>query len=93
MILFEILAGRPAFSKSLRPYQTAFKVSVEDSRPEIPASVPPRTRALIEDCWAADPDNRPTFEEIVDRLGEMAFKVTADVNSAKIAAFVKKIED
>jgi serine/threonine protein kinase len=93
LILFEILSGRTAFSESLHPYQTAFKVSVEDNRPEIPASVLPHTRALIEDCWATDPDNRPTFKGIVDRLAEMAFKVTADVNSAKIAAFVKRIEE
>jgi hypothetical protein len=54
-------------------------------------SAPART--LIKDCWAADADNRPTFAEIVDRLGGMQFKVTADVNSAKVAAFVNRIED
>jgi hypothetical protein len=29
----------------------------------------------------------------VDRLAEMQFKVTTYVNSAKVAAFVKRIED
>jgi hypothetical protein len=29
----------------------------------------------------------------VDHLAEMEFKVTAHVNSAKVAKFVKKIED
>jgi hypothetical protein len=33
------------------------------------------------------------FNEIVDWLAEMAFKVTADMNSAKIAAFMERIED
>jgi serine/threonine protein kinase len=93
LILFEILAARPAFPESLNRRQIAFAIAIEEARPEIPESVPAPARALIEDCWAADPDDRPTFEEIVDRLAEMEFKVTAYVNSAKVANFVKKIED
>jgi serine/threonine protein kinase len=92
LILFEILAGRPVFP-SLNRWQIAFTVAVEGARPEIPESVLTPARALIEDCWAADPDDRPTFEEIVDWLAEMQFRVTADVNSAKLAEFVKNIED
>jgi TPR repeat protein len=93
-VLFaEILGGRPALPEALSRWQIAFAVSVDGARPEIPESAPPPARALIEDCWAADPDDRPTFEEIVDRLAEMEFKVTADVNSAKVAAFVKRIEE
>jgi hypothetical protein len=66
---------------------------IEGTRPEIPDSVLPGPRALIENCWAADPDDRPTFEEIVDRLAEMKFTVMANVNSAKIMEFVRKIEE
>jgi serine/threonine protein kinase len=89
LILFEILAGSPVFSMSLRSYQIAFIVAVEDARPDIPDFVLPSARALIEDCWAADPDERPTFADIVDQLAEMKFKVTADVNPAKVVAFMK----
>jgi hypothetical protein len=35
---------------------------------------PPATqslRQLIEDCWAADPEARPSFEDVVSRLEEM----------------------
>jgi isochorismate hydrolase len=53
----------------------------------------PAARALITDCWAPESDDRPTFEEIVDRLHEMEFKVTANVNSAKLTAFVEEIEE
>jgi serine/threonine protein kinase len=93
LILFEILARRPAFPKPLNRWQIAFMVNVEDARPEIPEAVVAPARVLIEDCWAAEPDDRPTFEEIVDRLAEMQFKVIAHVNSAKVAEFVKWIED
>jgi hypothetical protein len=28
-------------------------------------------RKLIDDCWAADPEARPTFEDVVNRLEDM----------------------
>jgi hypothetical protein len=68
-------------------------VAFKAKRPEIPDSVLPGPRALIQDCWQDDPDHRPTFEEIVDRLVEMKFKVAAGVNSAKVREFVRKIEE
>jgi hypothetical protein len=84
--------GAPAFPESLGPHQIAVIVAVRDRRSEIPDFVIPAVRALIQDCWEADPDDRPTFEEIMDRLAEMEFKVTADVNSVKVVGFVKGIE-
>jgi serine/threonine protein kinase len=93
LILFEILVGRPPFPKNFTRWQIAWIVAFEDRRPEIPDFVPAPARELIENCWATDPDDRPTFEEIVDRLAEMQFRVTACVNSAKVAEFVKRIKD
>jgi serine/threonine protein kinase len=93
MILFEILTARPAFPEDCRLFQIAFMIAIEDARPEIPDFVHPLARGLIEDCWAANPDDRPTFAEIVDRLAWMEFKVTADVNSAKVAMLMIRIDD
>jgi hypothetical protein len=28
-------------------------------------------RKLIEDCWTADPEARPSFEDVVNRLEDM----------------------
>jgi serine/threonine protein kinase len=92
LILFELLAGPAAFPKGGQQYRIASKI-VEGERPDIPDFVLPGARALIEDCWKADPDDRPTFAAIVDRLREMEFKVTANVNSRKLAEFVRKVEE
>jgi hypothetical protein len=48
---------------------------------------------ILSSRWAVERDDRPTFEEIMDRLGKIQFKVTAYVNSAKAAEFVKRIEN
>jgi hypothetical protein len=66
---------------------------VKHKRPDIPKFILPSARELITDCWAEEPGDRPDFEEIVDRLKEMKFKVMRNVNSSKIWAFVKEIEE
>jgi hypothetical protein len=42
--------------------------------------VPEAVRVLIADCLAEEPGDRPTFDEIVDRLKEIEFKLAANVN-------------
>ncbi|BDA51502.1 probable mitogen-activated protein kinase kinase kinase 11 [Coccomyxa sp. Obi] len=40
-------------------------------RPPVPPDAPAAYRALIEDCWAADPALRPTFAAVHDRLAAL----------------------
>jgi serine/threonine protein kinase len=92
LILYELLTGQPVFSKDLTDLQIAFMVAVKHELPDIPKFVFPSARELITDCWAEEPGDRPSFEDIVDRLKEMKFKVMRNVNSSKVSAFVKEIE-
>lgn len=39
----------------------------EGERPEIPADCPKQLAALIKRCWAEEPDDRPSFQEIIDQ--------------------------
>jgi serine/threonine protein kinase len=93
LILYELLVGQPAFGKELEKEWIVGRVCLKNVRPEIPKFVLPSARELITDCWGIDPGYRPSFEEIVDRLVEMKFKLIPKVNSAKLAEFVKKIEE
>jgi hypothetical protein len=68
-------------------------VGVKCTLPNIPKFVLPSARELITECWAEEPGDRPSFDDIVDRLKEMKFKVMRKVNSSKITAFVKEIEE
>jgi serine/threonine protein kinase len=74
LILYELLTGLRVFPEDLLRRAIANLV-INDELPTIPDSVLPSARELIEDCWAADPDDRPGFEETVDRLAEMKLKV------------------
>jgi hypothetical protein len=91
LILYRLIVGRRPFSR-LGPHGAAKRIAVDGARPRIPAFVLPDVRALICDCWAPDPDGRPRFPEIVNRLKKMRFRLQAGVNSAKVAAFVGEIE-
>jgi serine/threonine protein kinase len=93
LILYELLTGQPVFSKELTLTQTAFIVAVKHELPDIPTFLLPSARELITDCWAEEPGDRLSFDEIVDRLKEIKFKVVPNVNSWKLSAFVKEIEE
>jgi serine/threonine protein kinase len=92
MILYELLTGQAVFSKELSRIKIAFMVAVKHELPDIPEFVLPSARELITACWAKEPGDRPAFDDIVDRLKEMKFKVMPKVKSWKLSAFVKEIE-
>jgi serine/threonine protein kinase len=92
LILYELLTMQPAFPKSMDVFAATFMIAVKDDRPLIPEFILPSVRELITDCWATNPEERPSFEDIVNRLADMNFKITQNVNSRKLLAFVKKIE-
>jgi TPR repeat protein len=91
LILFELLVGQPAISKELQGMAIMRLLVADEFRPDIPESVLPRVQELIRDCWKEDPDDRPSFEEVFDRLEAMDFKVIAGVNSTKLRRFVEDI--
>jgi serine/threonine protein kinase len=92
LILYELLTGQPVFSKDLTPNKIMFKVAVKYALPDIPEFVLSSARELITECWAKEPHHRISFDDIVDQLKEMKFKVMPNVNSSKLSAFVTKIE-
>jgi serine/threonine protein kinase len=92
MIVYELLTGELAFPKEMPLIKIAFRISIDDERPVIPASVLPSARNLIMKCWAKEPGHRPSFDEIVDELKGMKFKMMPNVNSQKLIAFVNKIK-
>jgi serine/threonine protein kinase len=92
LILYELLTGQPVFSKKLTRNAIAFRIVMKHALPDIPEFVLPSARALITECWAEEPGDRLSFDEIVDRLKEIKFKVMPNVNSWKLTKFVKETE-
>jgi hypothetical protein len=56
----------------LREFRFA-RMIVSGGRPPFPPGFDSRWKTLIEDCWHQDPIKRPTFQEVVRRLGSAEF--------------------
>jgi hypothetical protein len=93
LILYELVVGEPAFPKTLSQYGIAKRLIMENKRSIMPAFVLPAVQELIHKCWMRDYWRRPTFNELLDQLEAMNFKLPADVKSSKLSEFVKQIKD
>ena len=58
--------------KGLMPAQIICGVAFNDLRLDIPADVHPELQRLMEDCWKKDPEERPDFDQIRERLKPVA---------------------
>jgi serine/threonine protein kinase len=77
ILMYMIVTALEPFPDAKTEFAIAKKVTGGE-RPPIPDSTPAAFATLIRECWDQDPTLRPTFREIVDRLGEEEFLVHID---------------
>mmetsp|Transcript_9602 Transcript_9602/g.22767 ORF Transcript_9602/g.22767 Transcript_9602/m.22767 type:complete len:846 (-) Transcript_9602:213-2750(-) len=70
IICWEMLTGQQAWV-NLDYKQMVAAVLRDRRRPPFPVEIGKEWRALIDSCWAQDPNERPTFTSIVVSLSEM----------------------
>jgi serine/threonine protein kinase len=68
IILWELVTRAEAFSNHDNYDVFQHAVCVLGERPPIPSDCPPLLRTLMQECWDADPANRPCFSEICGRM-------------------------
>jgi serine/threonine protein kinase len=67
LVLWEMMSGEYPWKDQLKkPEDFISTVKVAGKRPPMPPNVPEKLRALIESCWAQEPDDRPSFAYIVE---------------------------
>jgi len=67
LVFFEMVTGKIPFEK-LESVTAAAKAAYECHRPFIPIECPICVKDLICKCWAQEPEDRPSFAEILDFL-------------------------
>jgi serine/threonine protein kinase len=92
LILCELLTGQSVLSPRLGPIYMMRKIILDEIRPDIPDSVSPEVKHLIEDCLKYESYKRPSFETILFRLEKIGFQITHGVNSRKIHQFVTAVK-
>lgn len=67
VVCWEIFSrGQNPYSTELSPVVLANKIIREDWRPTIPLVCPVEWSNLIKKCWSKNPDDRPTFQQILE---------------------------
>jgi hemopoietic cell kinase len=92
LILDEFLSGEPGFARDSTRTHVVKQICQDEARPHIPDFLKAGAWRLIQDCWAQDPDERPSFVEILFRLDKMDFRIMGGVKSAKVVRFVKAVK-
>lgn len=90
IILFELVTQAPVFPVNT-PLLRLADVIKKDIRPEIPRSVDPVVRGVIEDCWKADPARRPAFIDVCERLAAQDWLVVPGADEKKVANFLLQL--
>ena len=67
MIVFEVLTGDTPWS-GLNQMQIMMQAGLQKQRPPVPEGAPADLIALMQRCWAHEPDARPTFAAIKTEL-------------------------
>lgn len=75
VLLFSALTGRRPY-EGCTQLQVIHAVVVEGRRPELPPDAPPALAALGRRCLAVDPEERPTFAQILEELDASRSKLT-----------------
>lgn len=75
LILYELLVKQPVFPKNIQPLPLMRKVC-DGTRPEIP-----EIQDIIRRCWDVSPNHRYTFDEIYEKLKNINFQITPNVDS------------
>ncbi|CAH1454630.1 unnamed protein product [Lactuca virosa] len=73
VVLWEITTEKTPWD-DLNPMQVIGAVGFMNRRLEIPKDVDPLWASLIQSCWCSEPQSRPTFQEILDKLKDLQKK-------------------
>lgn len=83
IVLWELITRQEPYGGQ-KGVQIAYAAAEQGLRPKIPNYCPPDYAQLMQECWAANPEERPAFEEILKRLFQL--KKQADQAAAMALA-------
>ncbi|XP_020866554.1 RGS domain-containing serine/threonine-protein kinase A isoform X5 [Arabidopsis lyrata subsp. lyrata] len=85
VILWELVTEKIPW-ENLNPMQVIGAVGFMNQRLEVPKNVDPQWISLMESCWHSEPQHRPSFQEIMEKLRELQRKYTIQFQAARAAS-------
>jgi serine/threonine protein kinase len=91
LILYELVVGEPAFNPLMEPGEILNQV-VSGVHPKLPESMNATLKEIIQRGWDIDPKVRDSFDEIWSLLEGISFRLTPNVDYARVAEFISSIK-
>jgi serine/threonine protein kinase len=91
LILYELIAKRPVFDRSL-PFKEFGAIVKSGTRQEIPGKLSPTVKYLILSGWSPDPRYRSSFDEILTDLATVQFRVVPNANWSDCRRYADSIQ-
>lgn len=73
IIIWEVLFRQIPY-QGMNSVQVSIAVITQGMRPPIPSDTPPELSSLMQDCWNINPEKRPVFDDIIERLKAVQLK-------------------
>uniref|UniRef100_A0A453PNY2 Protein kinase domain-containing protein n=5 Tax=Aegilops tauschii subsp. strangulata TaxID=200361 RepID=A0A453PNY2_AEGTS len=85
VVLWELATQKIPWD-TLNTMQVIGAVGFMDHRLEIPSDVDPQWASMIESCWESEPQRRPSFRELLERLQGLQKQYTVQAQTERKAA-------
>lgn len=85
VILWEIATEKIPWD-NLNSMQVIGAVGFMNQRLEIPKETDPRWASMIESCWQSDPQSRPAFQELLEKLRDLQRQYTIQLQQSRAAS-------
>ena len=84
ILFYEILAWENPYQEDASSFPFYDKVRFNNHRPKLERlNINQKIKEFLEKCWDGDPDKRPTFTEIVDKLKSKEFRESFQADDQK----------
>ena len=91
MLLYHIITTKEPFGEFKRNAFMIWHKILSDARPPFTEGFPECFKEIIQKCWAGNPNVRPTFDEIVQKI-ESSELILPDVNEDEFRAYKESLK-
>jgi serine/threonine protein kinase len=92
LILYEIVVGSAVFPQALKAFEIIGRHRTH-YQPDIPSYVLPVLQELIRQCLSPNPDDRPSFSDILQVFESNDFKLLPEANLRVVRSYVRGLLD
>ncbi|CAH8388002.1 unnamed protein product [Eruca vesicaria subsp. sativa] len=85
VVLWELVTEKIPW-ENLNAMQVIGAVGFMNQRLEVPKDVDPQWISLMESCWHSEPQSRPTFQQVMEKLRELQRKYTIQFQATRAAS-------